>query len=95
MLENLFDCLCYSLMEKKNQELFRTLEGFELMILLVKKKYTRVGAVKVLDYGLLGSAENCEYFVDAQGLGALFAVFMKVCSETMGSNILSDSHNDE
>lgn len=92
MLENLFDCLCYSLMEKKNQELFRTLEGFELMILLVKKKYTRVGAVKVLDYGLLGSAENCEYFVDAQGLGALFAVFMKPGKPSKSSTRENEEH---
>ena len=40
LLENMFDALCSALMEAPNKEQFRTAEGFELMLMMVKYAQT-------------------------------------------------------
>ena len=36
LLENLFDCVCYSMMVTENQDSFRKLEGIELCLIIIK-----------------------------------------------------------
>ena len=74
---NLFDALCSTLMETANQNAFRALEGFELMLRFLKKQaHPFYFAIRVINYALSNNVENCKYFVNAGGLKTLFPVFM-------------------
>eukprot|EP01028_Stygiella_incarcerata_P013763 TRINITY_DN8404_c0_g1_i1.p1 TRINITY_DN8404_c0_g1~~TRINITY_DN8404_c0_g1_i1.p1 ORF type:complete len:552 (+),score=166.34 TRINITY_DN8404_c0_g1_i1:159-1814(+) len=78
-MENIFDCICCLLLHQENKHIFREMEGFELLLLLIRtRKKCRMSAVKMLDYALTQSHENCEYFVHISGLKILFPVFMKM-----------------
>jgi beta-catenin-like protein 1 len=78
-MENIFDCICCLLLQPENKHIFREMEGFELLLLLIRtRKKSRTSAVKMLDYALTQSPENCEYFVHTSGLKILFPVFMKM-----------------
>ena len=80
MMENLFDCLCSSLMYTPNREKFLKGEGLQLMILMLKeKKMSRRSALKVLNHAMCNTegSENCLKFVEVYGLRSLFPVFMK------------------
>ncbi|CRK91872.1 CLUMA_CG005493, isoform A [Clunio marinus] len=79
-MENLFNCLCSSLLAKENRTNFLKGEGCQLMNLMLReKKLSRNGALKVLDYACAGSdgKENCLKFVDILGLRTIFPLFMK------------------
>ncbi|CAB3988241.1 beta-catenin 1 [Paramuricea clavata] len=79
-MENLFNCLCSSLMAIPNRERFLKGQGLQLMILMLReKKLSRRSALKVLDYAMQGveGADNCTKFIDVLGLRSLFAIFMK------------------
>ncbi|XP_046842407.1 beta-catenin-like protein 1 [Xenia sp. Carnegie-2017] len=79
-MENLFNCLCSSLMAVANRERFLKGQGLQLMILMLReKKLSRRSALKVLDYAMQGveGADNCTKFIDVLGLRSLFALFMK------------------
>ncbi|XP_063706532.1 beta-catenin-like protein 1 [Culicoides brevitarsis] len=79
-MENLFNCLCSSLMLKENRDKFLKGEGLQLMNLMLReKKLSRNGALKVLDYALSGvdGRDNCNKFVDILGLRTIFPLFMK------------------
>lgn len=79
-MENLFNCLCSSLLAKENRTNFLKGEGCQLMNLMLReKKLSRNGALKVLDYACAGSdgKENCQKFVDILGLRTIFPLFMK------------------
>lgn len=79
-MENLFNCLCSSLLAKENRTNFLKGEGCQLMNLMLReKKLSRNGALKVLDYAFAGSdgKDNCSKFVDILGLRTIFPLFMK------------------
>ncbi|XP_028392477.1 beta-catenin-like protein 1 [Dendronephthya gigantea] len=79
-MENLFNCLCSSLMAVPNRERFLKGQGLQLMILMLReKKLSRRSALKVLDYAMQGveGADNCTKFIDVLGLRSLFSLFMK------------------
>lgn len=79
-MENLFNCLCSSLMCNPNKDLFLKGEGLQLMILMLReKKLSRRSSLKVLDYAMQGAegAENCSKFIEFLGLRSLFPLFMK------------------
>ncbi|RMX51317.1 hypothetical protein pdam_00004681 [Pocillopora damicornis] len=79
-MENLFNCLCSSLMHNANKDLFLKGEGLQLMILMLReKKLSRRSSLKVLDYAMQGAegAENCSKFIEFLGLRSLFPLFMK------------------
>lgn len=79
-MENLFNCLCSSLLAKENRTHFLKGEGCQLMNLMLReKKLSRNGALKVLDYACAGSdgKDNCLKFVDILGLRTIFPLFMK------------------
>ena len=80
MMENLFNCLCSSLMLSSNRNKFLKGEGLQLMNLMLReKKMSRMSAIKVLDYAMLGpeGTDNCQKFVDILGLRSIFPLFMK------------------
>eukprot|EP01117_Protostelium_nocturnum_P015016 TRINITY_DN5780_c0_g1_i1.p1 TRINITY_DN5780_c0_g1~~TRINITY_DN5780_c0_g1_i1.p1 ORF type:complete len:530 (+),score=240.99 TRINITY_DN5780_c0_g1_i1:181-1590(+) len=78
VVENLFDTLCFCLQEPENRNLFRKLDGFRLMLILIKGKgYCRKSALKALDAALADNESNCFHFVEVLGLKTLFASFMK------------------
>ena len=79
-MENLFNCLCSSLMFNANKDLFLKGEGLQLMILMLReKKLSRRSSLKVLDYAMQGpeGTENCSKFIEFLGLKTLFPLFMK------------------
>lgn len=91
MMENLFDCLCSSLMFTPNRDRFLRGEGLQLMILMLKeKKVSRRSALKVLNHAMCNAegADNCMKFVEVYGLRSLFPVFMKTpkMSKKAGTN---------
>jgi hypothetical protein len=48
MIENIFDCICSSLLYTPNKKLFLKAQGIELMLIMVKnKKFVRKSALKV------------------------------------------------
>ncbi|RWS06492.1 hypothetical protein B4U79_03383 [Dinothrombium tinctorium] len=90
-MENLFDCLCSSLLCcYENRDLFYKGEGIELMNLIIKEKRkkgsttnVRMGALKVINHVLSTDKGKddlleacCNKFVDILGLRVLFPVFM-------------------
>lgn len=79
-MENLFNCICSSLLAKENRSNFLKGEGCQLMNLMLReKKLSRNGSLKVLDYACAGAdgKENCSKFVDILGLRTIFPLFMK------------------
>lgn len=82
-VENLYDALCSLLVSPEAQDAFRSLEGIELMLLVVKhRKFARKCALRALDFALAGSAPACEAFASAGGIGIIFGVLMHVSEET-------------
>jgi len=65
---------------EEGKKAFRTDEGVELMVILMKeKKMARTRSIKVLDFAMSAEgegAETCALFVDALGLKTLFPAFM-------------------
>ncbi|CAF0938658.1 unnamed protein product [Adineta steineri] len=79
-MENLFSCLCSSLMFPSNRQRFLKGEGPHLMnIMLKERKASRNGALKTLDFAMTGieGKDNCQKIVDILGLRTLFPLFMK------------------
>lgn len=75
--ENLFNCLCASLMLEESQNLMREFDGIELMILFIRERhFARLAAVKCLYYCLMDNVANCVRFVNVGGIGTLFALLM-------------------
>lgn len=97
MMENLFDALCSCLMLPANRDRFLKGEGLQLMNLMLReKKMSRVSALKVLDYGMIGpeGADNCHKFVDILGLRTIFPLFMKT-PKKMRKVGVSDKEHEE
>ncbi|GLE01179.1 hypothetical protein PINS_up010009 [Pythium insidiosum] len=78
LLENLWNAMCSLLLERHGQDLFRRLEGLELVqrCLRDNTRFVFSGALRVLDHALLLHAKNCAHWVGIGGLKPLFAVFM-------------------
>ncbi|ELU18447.1 hypothetical protein CAPTEDRAFT_149947 [Capitella teleta] len=80
LMENLFNCLCSSLMLPANRDRFLKGEGLQLMNLMLReKKMSRCSAIKVLNHAMSGKEgiDNCQKFVDILGLRSIFPLFMK------------------
>lgn len=96
-MENLFNCLCSSLMLKENRDKFLKGEGLQLMNLMLReKKVSRNGALKVLDYALAGvdGKDNCNKFVDILGLRTIFPLFMKTPKKNKKRVMTTDEHEE-
>ncbi|CAF0903464.1 unnamed protein product [Adineta ricciae] len=79
-MENLFSCLCSSLMFPANRQRFLKGEGPHLMNLMLKeRKASRNGALRTLDFAMTGDEgkENCQKMVDILGLRTIFPLFIK------------------
>uniref|UniRef100_A0A671LGT2 Beta-catenin-like protein 1 n=1 Tax=Sinocyclocheilus anshuiensis TaxID=1608454 RepID=A0A671LGT2_9TELE len=96
MMENLFDALCSCLMLPANRDRFLRGEGLQLMNLMLREKMSRVSALKVLDYGMIGPEgwDNCYKFVDILGLRTIFPLFMKT-PKKMKKVGISDKEHEE
>ncbi|XP_016086851.1 beta-catenin-like protein 1 [Sinocyclocheilus grahami] len=95
MMENLFDALCSCLMLPANRDRFLRGEGLQLMNLMLReKKMSRVSALKVLDYGMIGpeGSDNCHKFVDILGLRTIFPLFMKTPKKMKKVGISDKEH---
>ncbi|CAF0963645.1 unnamed protein product [Adineta ricciae] len=79
-MENLFSCLCSSLMFPANRQRFLKGEGPHLMNLMLReRKASRNGALRTLDFAMTGDEgkENCQKMVDILGLRTIFPLFIK------------------
>ena len=97
LMENLFNCLCSSLMYTPNRERFLKGEGLQLMrLMLLGKKLSRRGALKVLDHAMCNEEgkDNCIKFVEIYGLGAVFPVFMKTPKVSRQTPALTREHEE-
>lgn len=97
MMENLFDCLCSSLMFAPNRDRFLRGEGLQLMILMLKeKKLSRRSALKVLNHAMCNQegAENCSKFVEVYGLRSLFPAFMKTPKNSKKASASVEEHEE-
>nr|CAD7588672.1 unnamed protein product [Timema genevievae] len=95
MMENLFNCLCSSLMHAPNRERFLRGEGLQLMNLMLReKKLSRNGSLKVLDHAMSGpdGKENCNKFVDILGLRTIFPLFMKTPKRNRKRILTTEEH---
>lgn len=96
-MENLFNCLCSSLMTKENRDRFLKGEGLQLMNLMLReKKLSRNGSLKVLDHAMSGpdGKENCNKFVDILGLRTIFPLFMTTPKKSKKRVISIESHEE-
>lgn len=96
-MENLFNCMCSTLMSKENRDRFLKGEGLQLMNLMLReKKLSRNGSLKVLDHALSGpdGKENCNKFVDILGLRTIFPLFMKTPKRSKNRMLSIESHEE-
>lgn len=97
LMENLFNCLCGSLMAVPNRDRFLKGEGLQLMNLMLREKKTsRNGSLKVLDYAMSGShgKDNCNKFVDILGLRTIFPLFMKTPKKNRRKVLSTEEHEE-
>jgi beta-catenin-like protein 1 len=96
-MENLFNCLCSSLLARDNRANFLKGEGCQLMNLMLReKKLSRNGALKVLDYACSGpdGKENCMKFIDILGLRTIFPLFMKTPKKNKQRTVSSEEFEE-
>lgn len=97
MMENLFDCLCSSLMVSTNRDKFLRGEGLQLMNLMLReKKLSRNGSLKVLNHAMSGpdGRDNCNKFVDILGLRTIFPLFMKTPKKNRKRVLTTEEHEE-
>lgn len=97
MMENLFNCLCSSLMAVPNRDRFLKGEGLQLMNLMLReKKMSRNGSLKVLDHAMSGpqGKDNCNKFVDILGLRTIFPLFMKTPKKNRKHFLTAEDHEE-
>lgn len=97
LMENLFNCLCSSLMAIPNRDKFLKGEGLQLMNLMLReKKLSRNGSLKVLDYAMSGlhGKDNCNKFVDILGLRTIFPLFMKTPKKNRKRVLSTEEHEE-
>lgn len=96
-MENMFNCLCSTLMAKENRDRFLIGEGLQLMNLMLReKKLSRNGSLKVLDHAVSGpdGKDNCNKFVDILGLRTIFPLFMTTPKKSKKRLISIESHEE-
>lgn len=96
-MENMFNCLCSSLMSPENRDHFLQGEGLQLMNLMLReKKVSRNGSLRVLDYAMQGAdgKDNCNKFVDILGLRTIFPLFMKTPKRNKKRLLSSEEHEE-
>ncbi|XP_022905970.1 beta-catenin-like protein 1 [Onthophagus taurus] len=97
LMENLFNCLCSSLMAVTNRDKFLKGEGLQLMNLMLREKKTsRNGSLRVLDYAMSGphGRDNCNKFVDILGLRTIFPLFMKTPKKNRKKVLSAEKHEE-
>ncbi|XP_065338159.1 beta-catenin-like protein 1 [Cloeon dipterum] len=97
MMENLFNCLCSSLVLPSNRDKFLKGEGLQLMNLMLReKKLSRNGSLKVLDHAMSGpdGKDNCNKFVDILGLRTIFPLFMKTPPKSKKRTMSTEEHEE-
>ncbi|KRX16645.1 Beta-catenin-like protein 1, partial [Trichinella nelsoni] len=81
-----FISLCASLLYVPNKHRFREGEGFQVVLMMIRKSKTGLGwAFKTLNDATISpdSKENCNKLVEVGGLGTIFAFFMRPVSRSM------------
>ncbi|KTF94315.1 hypothetical protein cypCar_00029005, partial [Cyprinus carpio] len=80
----------------KTRELLGEMDGIDVLLQQLSKKMSRVSALKVLDYGVIGpeGSDNCHKFVDILGLRTIFPLFMKT-PKKMKKVGVSDKEHEE
>ncbi|XP_075235891.1 beta-catenin-like protein 1 [Lycorma delicatula] len=97
MMENLFNCVCSSLMVPTNKEKFLRGEGLQLMNLMLReKKLSRNGSLKALNHAMSGpdGKDNCNKFVDILGLRTIFPLFMKTPKKNRKKVLTTEEHEE-
>ncbi|XP_065887853.1 beta-catenin-like protein 1 [Dysidea avara] len=98
LMENLFNCLCSTLVCVANRVKFLKGEGLQLMILMMKEKklLSKSSSLKVLDHAMCTTegTDNCMKFVEVYGLRTLFPQFMKT-PKTKKHGGLSEQEHEE
>jgi beta-catenin-like protein 1 len=76
-LQNIVNTLCSILLEEEGKEIFRNSDGIAICLNLMKENnLIRHLAVKILDYALQNSKENCKVLIESGGLAVIFSYFM-------------------
>ncbi|KRX17459.1 Beta-catenin-like protein 1 [Trichinella nelsoni] len=80
---SVFSSLCSSLLYVPNKHKFGEGEGFQVVLMMLRKSKSGLGwALVALDYATQSpdSKENCNKLVEVGGLGTIFAFFMRPVS---------------
>jgi beta-catenin-like protein 1 len=96
-MENLFNCLCSSLLWGPNRDKFLKGEGPQLMNLMLKeRKQSRSGALKVLNHAVSGpnGAANANKIIEILGLRTLFPLFMKTPKKAKRKGLTAMEHEE-
>ena len=76
-LLTMFSSLVCVFSEKTNQDLFASINGFEMMIQMIRlRNITYRKTFEVIDAAIANHPSNCERFVNAGGLKILFPAYM-------------------
>lgn len=90
LMENIFDCLCSILLLAENQESFMKLEGIELLLILIqKRKFLRLSAIKALNYAVLNNKKACDLLIEKKGIAIVFPTFMDIKQEENIEHMIS------
>ena len=98
LMENLFNCLCTTLVCVANRSKFLKGEGLQLMILMMKEKklLSKSSSLKVLDHAMCNTegTDNCMKFVEVYGLRTLFPQFMKTPKAKKHGGLSEQEHEE-
>jgi len=98
LMENLFNCLCTTLVCVANRSKFLKGEGLQLMILMMKEKklLSKSSSLKVLDHAMCNAegTDNCMKFVEVYGLRTLFPQFMKTPKAKKHGGLSEQEHEE-
>ena len=77
LINNIIDCVCISLLEENNLKIFKKSDGINNFINLMKENTIFKNlALKVIKFSLNNNKNNCEEFINNNGLSVLFSYFM-------------------
>jgi beta-catenin-like protein 1 len=96
-MENLFNCLCSSLLHGPNRDKFLRGEGPHLMNLMLReRKQSRSGALKVLNHAVSGpdGSANANKLVEILGLRTIFPLFMKTPKKSKRKGVSVQEHEE-
>lgn len=90
LMENIFDTLCSILLLPENQETFIKLEGIELLLILIqKRKFLRLSAIKALNFAVLNNPRACEVLIEKKGIAIIFPTFIEIKKEEDMEHMIS------